>query len=569
MSAENIDPPLQKTRMSTLGVVAIVFSFVAAGAFGIEEAISSCGPGLTLALLLIFPLVWSLPLSEMIAELGSLYPTEGGIYVWAKETFGEFWGWQAGFWGAVTTWLCQAQYVVLVAGYLGKLLEMSPSTVFAVKVGVIILFTLVNIVGLKWMERLETVFMVLVVGAFVAVTVVGFINWHSNPFTVPVQLEGGLFHSAGEGIAIIIWMYMGYECMSNMAGELENPQVIPKAMRIANPVIALSYILPTLAALAAIGSWNEWSVEQGSGTVGYADVLIQYVGSWAGVAVVIVAIIANCSIFCSYIAHGSRTFYVMAEDNMFPKFMGKLDSRGIPMVSMVVMAIFTIFTCQFDFATLVMATNPIQFYLYLLLVACVLKARKRYPAAQRKKMGLAVMFGGNAALYVNSALVAVICLLATFMNGIDYFVAGFLVLFLGLALYVFCKVRYKGQYLEDPEAFPIDHTTRLGVGDLGDMGSYLALTGAMALVGSAFLYICEHATGVAYYLEEYGEGFFSSFYGMLGTCVAIGVACLVAGMVVRRIASKRESAKIAQLSERRNQLLDEHIREIHGEVPVG
>ena len=51
--------PLRKTKMSTLGVVAVIFSFVAAGAFGIEEAISSCGPGLTLALLLIFPFIWS------------------------------------------------------------------------------------------------------------------------------------------------------------------------------------------------------------------------------------------------------------------------------------------------------------------------------------------------------------------------------------------------------------------------------------------------------------------------------------------------------------------------------
>ena len=68
---------LQETKMSTIGVVAIVFSFVAAGAFGIEEAISSSGPGITLALLVIFPFVWCFPVGEMVAELGSLLPTEG------------------------------------------------------------------------------------------------------------------------------------------------------------------------------------------------------------------------------------------------------------------------------------------------------------------------------------------------------------------------------------------------------------------------------------------------------------------------------------------------------------
>ncbi len=560
--------PLKKTNMSTLGVVAIIFSFVAAGAFGIEEAISSCGPGLTLILLLLFPVVWSFPLCEMISELGSLFPSEGGIYVWAKAAFGEFWGWQAGFWGAVTTWLCQAEYVVLAVGYLSKLLAMDPAMEFIAKVIIIVVFTVVNIIGLKSMEKLETVFMALIIIAFTAVTVVGFMHWQSNPFVLPTELEGGLFHSTGEGIAIIIWMYMGYECMSNMAGELNNPQVIPRAMRIANPVIALSYILPTLAALAAIGSWDAWSVEQGSGAVGYADVLIQYVGSWAGIAFIVVAIVANCSIFCSYIAHGSRTFFVMAQDNMFPKIMGKLDKRGIPMIAIVVMSIFTVITCQLDFTTLVMATNPIQFYLYLLLVACVLKMRKRYPAKERKKMGLAVMIGGKSALYVNSFLVGIICLLAIYMNGLDYFVAGFLLLLIGLIAYIACKIKYKGRYLEDPKAFPIDKKTHLGIGDLDAIGVYLVLTGVMALAGAAFLFGFEYASGAAYYLSENGPGFFGNFYAMLGACLAIGVVSIVAGLWVRHVAKRREGAQYAQLVERQDELMDEEIREIHGAVPL-
>ena len=43
-----------------------------------------------------------------MGEMGSLIPTEGGIYHWGRESYGEFWGWQIGFWSAITTWLCQA-----------------------------------------------------------------------------------------------------------------------------------------------------------------------------------------------------------------------------------------------------------------------------------------------------------------------------------------------------------------------------------------------------------------------------------------------------------------------------
>ena len=54
---------LKKNKMSTMGVVAIIFSLVAAGAFGIEEAIAASGQGMTLIMLLVFPFIWAFPLS--------------------------------------------------------------------------------------------------------------------------------------------------------------------------------------------------------------------------------------------------------------------------------------------------------------------------------------------------------------------------------------------------------------------------------------------------------------------------------------------------------------------------
>ena len=480
---------LQKTKMSTIGVVAIVFSFVAAGAFGIEEAISSSGPGITLALLVIFPFVWCVPVSEMVAELGSLLPTEGGVYSWGREAFGEFGGWQVGLWSALTTWLCQAEYCALVAGYAAKLIDLSPAASFAVKVAVVIVFSIINIIGLDWLEKMETFFTVLVVAAFAAVAIVGLCNWQFNPFEPIFNEEEGLFSSIGNGIAIIVWMYMGYECMSNMAGEMTNPQIIPKAMRISQPIIALSYILPTLGALAAIGSWSSWSTEQGGGAVGYADVLIQHVGSWAGVLFVIIAIISNCSIFSSYIAHGSRAFFVMADDHMFPPIFKKVDKRGVPTVPIILLAIFTIITCQFDFTTLVMATNPIQMYLYIMMVACVFKLRKDYPLAERKEMGLTVMPGGKGGLWIMSVCVIIVSLLVIYVNGTDYFVTGFVVIFGGLIAYIVCKRVYKGWYLDDPELYPLNPKTKLDLGDLIHIGDYMILSGAMSVLAAGFLYL--------------------------------------------------------------------------------
>ena len=555
---------LRKTKLSTIGVVALIFSFVAAGAFGIEEAISASGPGVTLIMLLVFPFIWAFPLSEMVGELGSILPSEGGIYSWGRESFGEFWGWQIGLWSALTTWMCQAQYCALVVGYAAKFIDMSPTTEYLAKIAMVVIFTVINIIGLDWLERLETLFTVLVLVAFGAVTVVGFLNWNYNPLEPLFNPEEGPLHSIGGGIAIIIWMYMGYECMSNMAGEMENPQIIPKAMRISQPVIALTYILPTLAALAAIGSWSSWSTESGGGAVGYADVLIQYVGNWAGVAFVLVAVISNCSIFCSYIAHGSRAFFVMADDHMFPLLMKKVDKRGIPTVSIILLAIFTIITCQFDFTTLVMATTPIQLYMYLAMIFCVVRLRKYYPTDLRKRMGLTVMPGGTAGLVVLSTCVFVICMFAIYVNGTDYFITGFLVLLLGLVGYVVCKWVYKGRVLDDPEAYPLNPKTKLGLGDLIDIGVYIFLSGAMALGGAIFLYFYERSYGEEYYLEEYGTGFFSDFYGMIQACFWLGIVLLVIGAVVWFIGKRTEGAQVKELQVRRRADLDRDIAEVHG-----
>ena len=113
------------------------------------------------------------------------------------------------------------------------------------------------------------------------------------------------FEAIGGGIAICIWMYCGYECISTIAGEVKNPQVIPKGLIIAMPLIALTYVLPTMAGLASVGSWEDWATT-GEGTVGYADVLTQFMGPAWGIGFLVVAVISQCAIFNTYLASGSR-----------------------------------------------------------------------------------------------------------------------------------------------------------------------------------------------------------------------------------------------------------------------
>lgn len=105
---------------------------------------------------------------------------------------------------------------------------MSEVAVHALKIGMILIFTVINLMGLKEVGRVSTILSILIVLAFALVTVVGLLNWQTNPMD-PIMPEGySIVDGIGGGICICVWMYCGYECISNMAGEVKNPQVIPK-----------------------------------------------------------------------------------------------------------------------------------------------------------------------------------------------------------------------------------------------------------------------------------------------------------------------------------------------------
>lgn len=531
---------LKKHKIRTPGVVFMIYCLVAAGAFGIEEMVPISGPGLTLLMLILFPIFWAFPISEMVAELGAVLPSEGGAYVWAKEGLGEFWGWQVGFWGTIGTWLQQAMYVVLVAGYIEKFIPMTTSEATAVKILMIVIFTVINLLGIREVSRVSTILSLAVIIGFSVVAVVGLAHWNHNPIEPFLANEGDIVGSLGGSICIAIWMYCGYETMANVAGEIEDPQVIPKGLIIAMPIIALSYFLPTLAGLVSIGQWEDWATD-GANAVGYMDVLITYLGPAFGFAFMIIAILSQCSIFNAYIASGSRGFFVMADDHLFPRFLVKLSKkRKVPAVSILVMAAFTILLCRWDFTTLVMATTPLMLYLYMALAVATRRLRKIYPVEERKAKGLFVVPGGKLGLNFITAMPIVISIIALYVNGTEYFISGFLMLLISLIGYLICKWLYGGLYRVDPVKYPINPKTKLAVGDVKHIGAYAILCGIAAFAGSILLYLYEGDSGEAYYLEEYGKGFFSDFWGMLSACRWGGILLIVIGVVIFRIGRRIE-----------------------------
>lgn len=533
---------LKKHDIKVSTVVFMIFCLCAAGAYGIEEMIPEVGPGLTIVMLIVLPFIWSTPLGLVAAELGSARPQEGGYYKWVQEACGEFWGFQAGWWRTISIYIDNTLYVILAGGYIANTWDLSPTAEMTFKIVMILVFTYINLRGVKDVGIVSTILSILVIIAFGMVAIVGFMNWTQNPmipFTPePIESFGDGVYYIGAGIAIAMWMYAGYESMSTIAGEVENPQVIPKATLITVPLIMCVYIFPTVGGLASMGLWEEWGTEPG--TVGYADVVTTYLGPAFGLFFVIVAVLAQCSIYNTYIASGSRGFFALADDNLAPPILVKTDKKhGVPYVSVLSVAIVNIILCQFAFSVVVIVDVFLLVSAYVMIFISAMILRKRIPEEELKFK----IPGGYAFLCLLCIVPILIAFFAFFINGTDYFIGGMIGIVSGPVLYVFWRKMYGGLTKKDPVRFPSNPKTGLAIGDMKRISSIflgLAVIGGLAL---AWLPWFEGDWGPEYYLEEYESGFFSSFEGMLGAIQTAAIIFLIVGIVCALVAIKVEPKK--------------------------
>jgi amino acid transporter len=409
---------LRRVRLRLATVVVIIFVFVSSGAFGLEDMVGWSGPGMALLLLLLLPVVWALPMALVCAELGSAIPEEGGYYVWVKRALGEYWGFQCGWWSWLTCFVDSAVYIALIRDYLATWLDLSPNVAWLLGVAIIAVFTYLNIRGLNVIAVSSVVMTIIIVTPFVVMTVLGFAHWHGVPWQ-PIAFPGqSVLASVGYALAVGMWMYSGYDSMSTLAGEIEEPRrVIPRGLMIAMPIVVASYLLPTLAGLAGVGRWEEWS------TNGFTFVEIaQALGGQAlGVAMLVSAVVGNLALYQEYLAQGARPAYAMAADHLLPQVLTRTHHKyGTPWVSIVFLAAVNALLVRWGFATLIVVDVFLMMFYYILIFVAAVVLRAREPGLERPFR----VWGGTGVLALVCAPAVLIAVVALFTNGTDWLIGG-------------------------------------------------------------------------------------------------------------------------------------------------
>ena len=308
---------------------------VSGGTYGTEDIVHGAGYGRAILILLLTPLVWSLPTAFMIGELSSALPYEGGYYAWVRRAMGNFWGFQEAWLSLVASIFDMAIYPTLFVLYLDRLFPWFQQGHRGLYVGmaVVIACALLNIAGVKVVSHTSLWLFFALSAPFLAIVCIapfklGALAVATNPSKSDVGILTGLL--------ICMWNYMGWDNASTIATEVEKPQrTYPRAMLVAVFIVAISYIVPVGAMWMTGLPASSWD------TGFWADIAGILGGPLLRFGLALGGMISGFGMFNALVMSYSRLPLAMAQDGMLPKVFGKLHPKSkAPWVAIVVLACF-------------------------------------------------------------------------------------------------------------------------------------------------------------------------------------------------------------------------------------
>jgi amino acid transporter len=298
------------------------------------------------------------PQGIAVIELAHRYPGEGGVYLWAKEVFGDFHGFLSGW----CYWTNNMLYVPTVLLYFVgvSVFVLGPShhaladnKVFALTASIFLLTILVvlNVIGLgvgKWINNVGAIGTGLAAAVLIGLGIVVAIRQGSSLASVNFSVPGNprfLLNSFG----VICFGLVGLELASVMGDEIHEPRkTLPGAVVLGGVISGVLYIAVTLTLLVAVGP-KDISVLQGivqavSHLAGEAGI------AWIVAPFALMLSLAIAGIGSAWLAGSARIPFVAGLDSYMPDWLGRVHPKySTPYAALIVHAVVSMLLVLMNF----------------------------------------------------------------------------------------------------------------------------------------------------------------------------------------------------------------------------
>lgn len=339
------------------------------------------GPGLSLILLVLTPIFWSLPVSLTMSELASAMPDEGGYVTWTTRAFGPFWGFQVGWWSWIDSFVDVAVYPALFVEYVAFWWPAITSLErWLLALAFIVVLTALNLIGVRPTGRAAVVLSALALVPVAVLVMMAVPAMSVRPWQ-PMVAEGQtLLSGVGVGLAVVMWNYSGWDTPSTILGETRAPEhAFRRALFLALPLITVAYVLPVGAALGTGAlPWTSW-------TTGTLPVIAHAIGGAAlGHVVAAGAVVSTAGLFLALLLTNSRLPYVLARDGMMPRWLAGVHPRfGTPWPAVLISSALYAAFAAFSFKELIVLNIWLYSLALLVELAAFLRLRTTAPNMPR------------------------------------------------------------------------------------------------------------------------------------------------------------------------------------------
>ncbi len=312
------------------------------------------------------------------AELSSMYPKEAAEYNYARNAFGREWlGFLIG-WIMVLAGVISGAAVAL--GFGGYLAYMLSTPIVPVAVAIIILFSVMNFIGIKeaaWFNIIST--LVEASGLIIIIFLgLGYMTGNGvNYFEIP----GGT-QSLISAAALIFFAFIGFQDVANISEEVKNAaKIVPKALLISLVVSTVLYILVTISAVSILG-WEALAVSKAPLT----EVAVAAAGDWILPVLSTIALFATGNTVLIILIVASRILYGMSSGGSLPRIFSRVhEGRGTPYVSIItVMLICSLFAVIGNLGFVANLTNLGIFIGYFFVNLSLIMVRVKQPRLRGK-----------------------------------------------------------------------------------------------------------------------------------------------------------------------------------------
>jgi amino acid transporter len=365
-----------KKKMRLLPLVAATFFMVSGGPYGLEELVQKTGFGSAILILLMTPVIWSVPTALMLGELSSAIPEEGGFYVWVTRALGPFWGFQEAWLSLAASIFDMAIYPTLFVLYLSRLWPWAGESWHGVLIGTLLIAACAawNLLGASAVGESSIWLGLALLSPFAGISVAGI--FHIAP--IAQRNHSGTGGDLLGGVVIAMWNYMGWDNASTVASEVEDPQrTYPTALLGAVALVTFCYVAAVAAVSFTSADPSAW--ETGS----WVNVAQEIAGPWLGLAVTIGGMICGAGMLNSLVMSYSRLPLVLAEDGYLPKMFTKTLANGAPWVAILVCALTWALSLGLSFEPLVLLDVLLYGVSLLLEFAALIALRIREPELPR------------------------------------------------------------------------------------------------------------------------------------------------------------------------------------------